>query len=179
MGLILLRHTTPAVEPGICYGQTDLGVAETFEKEATMVCDALPPYTRIVKSPLVRCSELAHFIGKQASLAVETEPRLIEMDFGTWEGRAWSDIPRAEIDAWAADFLHARPHGGESVAMLRARTLAALKDWREASKPTLIVTHAGVIKAALATGKTAGDFDTKIDFGDFVTMSAEQGAPHE
>jgi alpha-ribazole phosphatase len=179
MGLILLRHTTPAVEPGICYGQTDLAVADTFNAEATTVRDALPPYTRIVTSPLVRCSQLAHFIGGFASLPVETDPRLIEMDFGAWEGQAWSAIPRQELDAWAGDFLHARPHGGESVALLRARTLAALTDWCEVREPTLIVTHAGVIKAALATGDTAADFDMRIDFGGFVTMSGGQGVAHE
>ncbi|HMZ29882.1 MAG TPA: phosphoglycerate mutase, partial [Thauera aminoaromatica] len=28
MQLHLIRHPRPAVEPGICYGQTDLGLAE-------------------------------------------------------------------------------------------------------------------------------------------------------
>ncbi|MEL6243795.1 MAG: alpha-ribazole phosphatase family protein [Pseudomonadota bacterium] len=179
MGLILLRHTTPAIEPGICYGQTNLAVADTFEAEATAIVAALPPYTYIVTSPLIRCAQLAQFIGRHASLAVETDPRLIEMDFGSWEGRAWSAIPRTELDAWAGDFLHARPHGGESVAMLRVRALAALMDWREANEPTLIVTHAGIIKAALATGNEAGDFDAKIDFGGFVNLSFEGRALYE
>ena len=179
MGLILLRHTTPDVEPGTCYGQTDLDLATTFEAEAAQTLATLPQHARIVTSPLIRCRKLAHFIGQRSQRTVEEDPRLMEMDFGTWEGQSWSAIPRAEIETWVTDFLHARPHGGESVAMLRARTLSALMDWRDRDEPVLIVTHAGVIKAALATGDKAGDFDTKIDFGGFVTMSGRQGVSHE
>ena len=29
----LIRHTTPDIETGICYGQTDLDVSDSFEKE--------------------------------------------------------------------------------------------------------------------------------------------------
>jgi len=33
MEIYLIRHTTPDVAKGICYGQTDLDVANTFEEE--------------------------------------------------------------------------------------------------------------------------------------------------
>ena len=56
------------------------------------------------------------------------DERLREFDFGTWEGVRWDAIPRAELDAWAADFFHARPHGGESVHMLRERVETAIAD---------------------------------------------------
>ncbi|MEM1088480.1 MAG: histidine phosphatase family protein, partial [Pseudomonadota bacterium] len=88
-----------------------------------------------------------------------------------WEGVAWDDIPRDEIDEWAEDILHARPHGGESVAMLRDRSRTALKGWQSRYERLLIVTHAGVIKAALANSDTASDFAVKIDFGAHVTIS--------
>jgi alpha-ribazole phosphatase len=92
------------------------------------------------------------------------------MDFGTWEGRAWDNIPRAGLDEWAADFLHARPHGGESVAQLRARIQAALADFRARPGHHLLVTHAGVIKAALANGPRAADWPPALAFGEFVTI---------
>ncbi|MEM7768809.1 MAG: alpha-ribazole phosphatase family protein, partial [Pseudomonadota bacterium] len=140
MALILVRHTTPAVALGICYGQTDLDVRESFPEEAQAVSDALPKFDRIVTSPLQRCRKLADAMAKASGFPVEQDPRLIEMDFGSWEGTPWSDIPRAELDAWAADFLNARPHGGESVAVLRARTMEALSDWRDRGSEPLIVT---------------------------------------
>ncbi len=175
MALILLRHTTPMVAPGTCYGQTDLDVAATFETEAAKAFVALPPVHRpahrIVTSPLRRCRKLADFISQRSGLPVEDDPRLMEMDFGSWEDRPWTTIPKIEIDMWADDFFHACPHGGESVSMLSTRVREALHDWGTRETPTLIVTHAGVIRAALATGETADDFNTQIDFGSFVTIS--------
>ncbi|MEL6416224.1 MAG: alpha-ribazole phosphatase [Pseudomonadota bacterium] len=171
MALILLRHTTPDVAPGTCYGQTDLDTAATFETEAAAAREALPAFDRIVSSPLLRCRKLADFVSAKTGLPVVSDPRLMEMDFGTWEGRAWAEIERSEIDAWAADFYHARPHGGESVAILQDRVRDALDDLRGRDTSTLIVSHAGVIRAALARGETAADFNTEIAFGGFVTMS--------
>lgn len=167
MALILLRHTTPDVAPGICYGQLDLDVAPRFESEAELAMSRLPPFDQIVTSPLMRCRKLAHLIGQEKQLSVEHDARLMEMDFGTWEGRAWSEIDRGEIDDWAKDFYHARPHGGENVAMLQSRVLQALADCEDDIQTTLIVTHAGVIRAALAEGQSAASFDVSIDFGGF------------
>lgn len=174
-----MRHTTPYVAPGICYGQTDLDVAASFETEAAAALAALPAVERIVSSPLQRCRKLAEFVSAQADIPFDLDPRLMEMDFGTWEGRAWSEIERSEIDAWAADFYHARPHGGESVAILHVRIQAALDGLYDQDRSTLIVSHAGVIRAALARGETAEDFNTKIAFGGFVTMSNTEGVLHE
>ncbi|MEO0548311.1 MAG: alpha-ribazole phosphatase [Pseudomonadota bacterium] len=172
MALILLRHTTPQVAEGICYGQTDLPLADHYESEVQVALEALPDFNAIITSPLTRCKTLAEFIGLQTGLAVNPDTRLMEMDFGTWEGVAWDDIPRSEIDAWAEDFLHARPHGGESVAMLRDRSVKALTNWQTRYERPLIVTHSGVIKVALSKGDTAQDFNAKIDFGAFVTISS-------
>ena len=170
MALTLLRHTTPAIASGICYGMTDLDVAETFAEEASAVLDALPPPDRIVTSPLTRCRKLAEHIAQSHALPLTIDDRLREMDFGKWEGLPWADIPRAELDLWAIDFLHARPHRGESVAMLTARVRAALAEWHDHQSHALIVTHAGVIKAALATEATAQGYNTNIGFGRFITL---------
>lgn len=171
MALILLRHTTPDVASGICYGQLDLDVAPGFESEAELAISRLPAFERIVTSPLMRCRKLADLIGQEKQLSVKDDARLMEIDFGTWEGRAWSDIDRGEVDAWAKDFYYARPHGGESVAMLQSRVLQALTDYEDDIQTTLIVTHAGVIRAALAEDQTAASFDTRTDFGAFRIIS--------
>jgi alpha-ribazole phosphatase len=74
MALILLRHTTPRVSPGTCYGRTDLDVADSFEAEAETALAALPRFDRIISSPLVRCHKLAGFISEQAGLPVIRDP---------------------------------------------------------------------------------------------------------
>ncbi|MEM9572553.1 MAG: alpha-ribazole phosphatase family protein [Pseudomonadota bacterium] len=170
MALVLLRHTTPNIAAGICYGQTDLDVAETFPSEAEQALEALPAIDHIVTSPLTRCRRLAEFVGARLKLPVEQDVRIGEMDFGAWEGQAWSAIPRGELDQWADDFYRARPHGGEAVEMLHARTVAAVEAWNQVGKTGLLVTHAGVIRAALAQGQSASDFQTAIDFGGFISI---------
>ncbi|MEM9050041.1 MAG: alpha-ribazole phosphatase [Pseudomonadota bacterium] len=166
MALILLRHTRPAIAAGICYGRSDLDLAPGFKADADRLALSLPPVSRIVTSPLRRCARLAEHIGAARGLPVDPEPRLSEMDFGAWEGVAWDAIPRAELDAWAADFLHARPHGGETVAMLLARVAAALSALADAGGDTLIVAHAGVIKAALVAHGDKDGWEARPAFGE-------------
>lgn len=163
--MILLRHTRPAVAEGICYGRTDLALAAGFEAEAARLAGSLPPVAAVVTSPLGRCLRLAEAIAAARRLPLTVEPRITEIDFGRWEGRAWAEIPRAEIDAWAADLMHARPHGGETVAELAARVQAALDDWRSGPRPLLAVTHAGVIKAVRSLTGGAPDWHGSLPFG--------------
>ena len=170
MAVTLLRHTRPAVAPGICYGVSDVSLAESFAEECDALIRTLPEFDRIVTSPLSRCRYLAERISAGMNRPLTEDHRLREMDFGQWEGVGWDDIPSAEIDAWAADFLHARPHGGESVAMLRARVRMALSDLRRLDGDSLVVTHAGVIKVALAADDTAESHAEAIGFGGFVTL---------
>ena len=170
MPLILVRHTRPAVAEGICYGMTDLSLAPTFEEEAARIIEALPPAERLVTSPLHRCRLLAERIGAARSLVPVIDARLREMDFGVWEGVPWASIPRAELDAWAADFLHARPHGGESVHMLRERTGAAIDEYRRSGLSHVVVTHVGVIKAARAHGGEPEGWRSSVDFGGMVRL---------
>ena len=174
MRLILVRHTRPAGAGNVCYGTTDLDVAPTFEEEAARVIEALPPAERLVTSPLRRCRLLAERIGAARDLVPVIDARLREMDFGTWEGMPWDAIPQAELDAWAADFLHARPHGGESVHMLRERAWAALDDYRRSGLSHVAVTHAGVIKAARVQGGEAEGWRSNVDFGGVIRLPTKR-----
>ena len=165
MHLILVRHTRPLVSGSVCYGVTDLELASTFDDEAARIVDALPPAQRLVTSPLRRCRRLAERIGAAQSLAPVIDARLRELDFGAWEGLPWDAIPRPELDAWAANFLHARPHGGESVHMLYERTRAAVADYRRSGLSHIAVTHAGVIKAVRAESGHPDAWKSNVDFG--------------
>lgn len=179
MSLILLRHTRPDRAEGLCYGRTDLSLAEGFEAEAARLARSLPPVRRILTSPLSRCAHLARAIGAARGLRVETEPRIIEMDFGRWEGTAWSAIPRDELDRWRDDLLGANPHGGERVADLAARTRAALGDAAAGPVPALIVTHHGVIKAALAARGDAAAWRTETPFGGWHRLEWPDPGPEQ
>ncbi|WP_324508753.1 histidine phosphatase family protein [Polaromonas sp.] len=146
----LVRHARPLIEPGVCYGQLDVAA----DADATRVCaqalaGVLPNGITVVCSPLQRCEQLAQvLIGLRADLSYKTDPRLKEMDFGLWEGQRWDAIGAAALDAWAADFRHHRPGGGESVGQFMQR-VAAARDELRVGCGTLWITHAGVIRATM------------------------------
>ena len=171
MLLTLVRHTRPAVAEGVCYGRTDVGLAPSFEDEAARVVAALPAAGRLVTSPLGRCRRLAERIGDARDLVPVVDERLREMDFGAWEGVPWESISRVELDAWAEDFLHAHPHGGESVHMLRSRVGSAIDDYRRSGLSHVAVTHAGIIRAARALFGCSGGWSTHTGFGDWITLT--------
>lgn len=171
MSLILLRHTRPVGAAGLCYGRTDLLPDDSFDAEVARLAESLPPFERIVTSPLTRCRWLAEALGARRAVAPEADDRLVEMDFGRWEGLSWDAVPRAELDAWAADFLQARPHGGESVADLGARATAALREAAASRRPTLVVAHAGVIKAALVAAGDPKGWHVETGFAQFRTVA--------
>lgn len=173
MPVILVRHTRPAVPEGVCYGVLDLDLAPTFDDEAAAVLAALPRAERLVSSPLQRCRRLAERIGAARGIAPVFDERLREFDFGAWEGVPWDDIPRSELDAWAADFFHARPHGGESVRMLHERVGAAIADYRRSGASHVVVTHAGVIKAALARAGHPDGWKAVVGFGASIRLPLE------
>ncbi|KAA0573185.1 histidine phosphatase family protein [Azospirillum sp. Sh1] len=80
-------------------------------------------------SPLSRAVETARILGNDRP--IHTDPRLIEMDWGAWEGRRGHDL-RADpasgyrdLEHWGWDF---RPPGGESPADVRDRLIGWLKE---------------------------------------------------
>lgn len=146
MRLHLIRHPRPLVEPGLCYGRLDVA-AENPAALARRLRAELPPGLPLWTSPLRRCRELAALLHP----APAVDGRLAEIDFGAWEGRPWDAIPRAELDAWAADVAGYAPPGGESPRALQARALAFVAAL--AVEEAVIVTHAGVIRTLLAAQK--------------------------
>lgn len=108
----------------ICYGQTDLGLAESPAAAAERLRGVLPANGRVISSPLQRCRALAEALASE----VETDPRLLEINFGDWEGQAWDDIPRQQLDAWAAAPFEHEPPGGESAAAMAVRVIAFAAD---------------------------------------------------
>lgn len=170
MGLTLLRHTQPDVAPATCYGRTDVDVAATFIADADAALSLTGAPRHIVSSPLQRCTKLAARAAAQYDLPYCTDPDLVEMDFGQWEGLLWQEVPRIELDQWADNFMHARPHGGESVAMVFSRAKRALARHRKNAGDSLLITHGGFIKAALAQRPTQDAFQTNIGFGSCISI---------
>ena len=143
MRLHLIRHPKTVIAPGVCYGRHDC-LADGVEEAALALRAVLPAGLSVWTSPLMRCRALAGQLHAHPVI----DDRLAEMHFGDWEGRRWDDIPRAELDAWAADVAGYAPPGGESPRDLQRRALDFVASL--AVPEAVIVTHAGVIRTLLA-----------------------------
>jgi alpha-ribazole phosphatase len=158
MDLVLIRHPEVAVAAGVCYGSSDVPLAGDPDAAAASIAVRLaalraPLPQRVVSSPLARCARVAAPLAAAHGLEVRDDASLAEMDFGAWELCAWDAIAREQVDAWAADLLHAREHGGESVAQFDARVQAgfdALTGDPDAAPATWALTHSGVMRVIAA-----------------------------
>jgi len=149
--LVLVRHTRPEIPPGVCYGRIDLELAPSWPADVAACLATIPRALRVLTSPALRCRALAREVGRRDRIDVQVDDRLQELDFGAWEGRSWSDIPRDGIERWIADLLDYAPGGGESLRMLWSRVQA----WREEAlgpedADVVVVSHHGPIRALLA-----------------------------
>lgn len=164
--LMLLRHAPVlGLAPGVCYGALDLPAEEPATAAAARaIAPQLPASTPLWTSSRQRTRALGAAIARLRPdlRPPQADPRLDEMDFGAWEGQAWSALPASAFDAWMADFAHHRVGGGESVAQLLARVAQALAALAAGPCPdpgpgrqagdgpaidALWITHAGVIRA--------------------------------
>ena len=149
--LTLIRHTALQIAPGICYGQSDIDVAASFNAElATLKAKlANATFDAAYASPLQRCSKLAKAL-KQGE--VLHDERLKELHFGDWEMQAWDEIPRETFDVWAQNYADLAPPNGETFSQLQQRGLMFLNEMlnKHAEQNLLVVTHGGMIRAYLA-----------------------------
>ncbi len=149
--LVLIRHPETALPPGVCYGRRDVPLARDSDIAGIVVRLSSLPAFSLWSSPAVRCAAVARGFG----LEIRFDGRLRELDFGAWEGRPWSDVPRAALDDWAAHPDSFTPPGGEGMASLVARVTAFHADLRRLPGPHVVVSHGGPLRVlgALARGR--------------------------
>ncbi|MBP0608156.1 MULTISPECIES: alpha-ribazole phosphatase [Burkholderia] len=152
MDVVLIRHPAVGIEPGVCYGRSDVPLAESADGGAQAVRMHLaelsaPSPEQVRTSPLTRCASVAERLARAFDVPLLGDDDWQEMDFGAWEMQRWDDIDRAALDAWAADLMHACAHGGESVARFVARVARQADAVAAFDGPQWVVTHAGVIRA--------------------------------
>ena len=146
--MIFLRHPKPEIEPGICYGRTDLEIAAIGHQQIAKALETTPKLTRIVASPALRCRKLALSLAQRDQLEVRFDPRLWEMNMGEWENIAWKDIDRKLSEHWLEDPINRPTPGGEAFIDVQNRVLDALSTLMDdEAMTTAVVCHAGPIRA--------------------------------
>lgn len=168
MNITLIRHTRVAVEPGLCYGWTDVGLAPSFGDEAQQVKQSLAgrQFDRIYSSPLSRCRKLAAYCGFLSPIEDE---RLKELNFGSWEMKKWDNIADPTLQSWYKDWIH-QPAGGAESYEDQCRRVAEFLDELKTSGigQACIFTHRGVIACAMVYAGicSIGDsFSFEVDYG--------------
>ncbi len=149
----LIRHTTPDVKSGICYGISDLELKQSFNEEAKEIkCYLSETTTNIVySSPISRCTRLASYL--YPGLEFQRDDRLKEINFGDWELMEWGKIDRKDMDRWSSDFINIAPPNGENLKSLNERAVSFVKDviHKHPDNATIaVVTHSGIIRCLLS-----------------------------
>lgn len=142
MELHLIRHPKPDVPPGVCYGQSDVGIVEPAADVARRLRPLLPEAFELFASPLARARLLAEEFG-----APRLDARLKEIHFGDWEGLPFTALGAA-LDEWSRDPLGFRAPGGESAREMGARVLAWLDELVATAPPhpVVVVAHGGPLR---------------------------------
>jgi len=105
-----------------------------------------------VSSPLSRTRDTMELLRGGLGMPAEpyrSDPRLLELSFGSWEGLTWAEIKRdygAANGARHRDRWNFVPPGGESYAALLDR----VTPWFDALEPnSVVVAHGGVARVML------------------------------
>ncbi|MGE0501585.1 MAG: histidine phosphatase family protein [Rhizobiaceae bacterium] len=127
-----------------------------------------PADFHFVASPLWRTRETMELLRQGMGLTAggyATDPALMEVHFGDWQGATLSEVEAhapGSIAARGADKWTFRPPGdaAESYAMLCER----VRPWFEAiDRPTVCVTHGGVMRCLFAMHGTPGETAASLD----------------
>src|SRR5689334_13019486 len=146
--IVLVRHgqSTWNAE-GRLQGQADPPLSRLGRREAVALRPVLAgfPAGRVLSSDLRRTRETAAALGHPGAAP---DPVWREIDVGEWAGRPLADLPAGPEPSWRGGALV--PPGGERWDELAARVADALDALVGEGGDWLVVTHGGVIRAAVS-----------------------------
>lgn len=156
---MLLRHgRSTANTSGVLAGRSDgVGLDDHGRGQAEAVAGRLAqvPLAAVVSSPLQRCLETVALV---TAVPPAVEPGLAEVEYGQWTGQQLGTLAKQPL--WKVVQAHPSAAvfpGGEAMAQVSARAVAAVREWdrrvTEEHGPSavwLACSHGDVIKAVLA-----------------------------
>ena len=147
----LLRHGHTTSGP-VYRGRVDVPLSDKGWQQMHAAVEGLQP-DLIVTSPLQRCAEFADRLGVE----VKRDERLLEMDFGTWDGRnrdeVWQEQEEA-VKAFWSEPMTVSPPGGENLTQVQQRAAAAMQEHiahalENELQHLMMISHGGVIRCLL------------------------------
>ncbi len=156
--VVLVRHgRSTSNAAGTLAGRTPgVELDEQGREQAANLARRLKDVTidRLVSSPLERCRQTLAPLAAELGLDVQIDERLLEVDYGSWAGRALKDLLHEPL--WRV--VQAHPSAavfpdGEGLADMSIRAVEAIRAIRReaaADRTVLVCSHGDVIKAILA-----------------------------
>jgi probable phosphomutase (TIGR03848 family) len=157
--VILLRHgRTAANASGALAGNQPVPLDDAGQLQAKAAGERLAglPLAAVVTSPLARCQETLALALPEVT--PQLDARLVECGYGEWEGQPLKKLAKDPL--WKVVQQHPSAAvfpGGEPMAAMSARAVAAVRDWdarvtaeHGAGALWLACSHGDVIKAIVA-----------------------------
>jgi len=149
--LILVRHgETEWNAREVLQGQADIDLSDNGRAQADALARIVGRWSidHAVTSDLKRAKQTSALLGYPDA---RPDVRWREADLGDWTARDARELQATQGDAYRA-WREGRsaPPGGEDFAVLSRRIAAAIADLHAVEGTVLVVTHGGVIRAALA-----------------------------
>jgi broad specificity phosphatase PhoE len=166
--LYLVRHGhTIWSETGGVAGRTDIPLSDVGEAAVKTLGQTFTAETLLTHwydSPLQRTRQTSSILRTELSLVsnhplpgICNDSRLVELNFGDWEGMTWDDVHRDYEEImhhWGEDWVSRSPPNGESFDEQAHRCNQWLYDWEQGldsctDSSTMVVAHSGTIRAIL------------------------------
>jgi broad specificity phosphatase PhoE len=172
----LVRHgQTERSSRGAYSGQLDVPLTSLGREQALRCAERLAGagVDAIYTSPLARAHDTAQAIADSTGVSLTVDDRLIEIDYGPFEGLdregARATFGQA-FDDWRADPFGSPVEGMEPLPAALRRASAATADALAASEHPVLVGHQGILRIVLiALGELAPD--------DYFSQRLQEGEP--
>ncbi len=160
--ILLTRHgQTEHWDPERYLGQhLPVDLSERGRQDAVALGERLQsvPMDRVISSPLPRALETCRLIVGRRALTIETDERLLEFDYGSWEGMSTPEIKQQlthEYELYEANPALHHVGGAENGLQAARRATALIDDllawWAgHGDRTVLLVGHSSINRALLA-----------------------------
>lgn len=155
MEIILVRHgETIWNKEGRVQGVSDIELSNVGQNQARRLARSLKdrPIRAIYASPLKRAYQTASFINDYHNIDIQTDPGLMEMDQGDFEGQTYKELRAYAQDflkQWTADPAAVTMPNGESFHDVQARAWRVIERIIAHAEDALVVSHNFTIAAIL------------------------------
>lgn len=153
--IIIARHGQTEWNVGEVFrGRIDIGLDETGTKQAKLLAEYLGSreIDAIYSSPLKRALKTAEAIARHHNLEVEITPRLIDFNFGKWQGLPHREVQEKykELYAeWTRNPQQVRMPDGESLDEVRERAIGVVDEVTARYEGTVVLVAHRVVNKVL------------------------------